>query len=79
MKKWIEYQSENGETWGILKDASDLPENESDSISQNGNHAVFRKEMATTDYVQVTLVPAARVIDDVKGQIGREKELVTIY
>jgi len=73
-KTWIEYHSENGEIWEILKDASSLTEDESDLISKNSNHAVLRKEMATTDFVQVALVPAARVVDDVKGQIGRDKE-----
>jgi hypothetical protein len=73
-KKWIEYHSEEGEIWEILKDVSDSSENGHDLVSQYGNHAVLRKEMATTDFVQVTLVPAARIVDDVKGQIGREKE-----
>lgn len=72
-KKWVEYHTEEGEIWEILKDVSEQ-ENDSDSISQSGNYAVLRKEMVAADIVQVTLVPAARIVDDVKGQIGRQKE-----
>jgi hypothetical protein len=72
--KWVEYHSEEGEIWEILKEESDFEKIESEEISRNGNCAVYRKEMATTDSIQVCLIPAARVIDDVSGKIGREKE-----
>lgn len=72
--KWVEYHSEEGEIWEILKEESDFEKIESEEISRNGNCAVYRKEMATTDSIQVCLIPAARVIDDVTGKIGREKE-----
>lgn len=71
-KKWIEYSTENGEIWQLFVDA-DYSEKEEDRISKNGNIAVMRRQMGTTDQVCITIIPSARIIDNVKKQIGRDR------
>ena len=71
-KKWIEYHSEDGDIWELLVDTSYV-ENENDKISDFGNHAVLRKVSSPADYVVVSILPSARIVDDVKNQIGKEK------
>lgn len=71
-KKWIEYATENGETWELFVDV-DYSEKEEDSISKDGSIAVMRRQMGTTDQVCITIIPSARIVDDVKNQIGRDK------
>ena len=71
-KKWIEYATENGETWELFVDV-DYSEKEEDSLSKDGSIAVMRRQMGTTDQVCITIIPSARIVDDVKNQIGRDK------
>jgi len=70
-KEWREYHSENGEIWEIFADSNDSEKAE-DLISKSGNSAVMRKYMKTLDYVQVTIIPCARIIDDIKKREGKE-------
>ncbi|AWH85504.1 hypothetical protein HYN59_10415 [Flavobacterium album] len=71
-KEWREYHSENGEVWEIFADSNDREKTE-DLISKSGNSAVIRKYMKTLDYVQVTIIPCARITDDIKKREGKEK------
>ncbi|MBO9690463.1 hypothetical protein [Chryseobacterium sp.] len=71
-KEWREYHSENGEIWEILADTNDNEKKE-DLISRSGSNAIMRKYMKTLDYIQVTIIPCARIIDDIKKREGKEK------
>ena len=70
--KWIEYFSENGDLWQLFVE-DDYQETQADTLAHNGNEAVTRREMPTIDKVQVTIIPAARIVDKVKGQVAKEK------
>ena len=70
--KWIEYFSENGDLWQLFVE-DDYQETQADTLAHNGNEAVTRTEMPAIDKVQVTIIPAARIVDKVKGQVAREK------
>ncbi|MDO4881569.1 MAG: hypothetical protein Q3983_09830 [Capnocytophaga sp.] len=70
--KWIEYFSEKGDVWQLFVE-DNYEETQADTIAHNGNEAVMRFEMPTTDKVQVTIIPAARTVDKIKGQVGNEK------
>lgn len=71
MKKWIEFHTENGEIWELFKNI-DEKDQEKDQISISGDLAVYRKEMLTADLVSVSVIPAARIIDDVTQRKGEE-------
>lgn len=71
-KEWREYHSDNGEIWEIFADSNDSEKKE-DLISESGNDAIMRKYMKTLDYAQVTIIPCARIIDDIKKREGKEK------
>ncbi|MCW1961470.1 hypothetical protein [Chryseobacterium viscerum] len=71
-KEWREYHSENGEIWEIFADTNDNEKKE-DLISRSGSNAIMRKYMKTLDYIQVTIIPCARIIDDIKKREGKEK------
>ena len=64
--KWIEYFSENGDLWQLFVE-DDYQETQADTLAHNGNEAVTRREMPAIDKVQVTIIPAARIVDKVKG------------
>ncbi|MFN4364436.1 hypothetical protein [Chryseobacterium hispalense] len=66
-KEWREYHSDNGEIWEIFADSNDSEKKE-DLISESGNDAIMRKYMKTLDYAQVTIIPCARIIDDIKKE-----------
>jgi len=70
--KWIEYFSENGDLWQLFVE-DDYQETQADTLAHNGNEAVTRTKMPTIDKVQVTIIPAARIVDKVKGQVAKEK------
>ncbi|HCN51479.1 MAG TPA: hypothetical protein DIT10_20735 [Chryseobacterium sp.] len=70
-KEWREYHSENGEVWEIFANTSDH-EHPEDLISNSGNHAIMRKYMETSDYVQVTIIPCARITDGITKREGKE-------
>ena len=70
--KWIEYFSENGDLWQLFVE-DDYQERQADTLAHNGNEAVTRREMPAIDKVQVTIIPAARIVDKVKGQVAGEK------
>lgn len=70
--KWIEYFSENGDLWQLFVE-DDYQETQADTLAHNGNEAVTRREMPAIDKVQVTIIPAARIVDKVKGQVAKEK------
>ena len=70
--KWIEYFSENGDLWQLFVE-DDYQETQADTLAHNGNEAVTRREMPAIDKVQVTIIPAARIVDKVKGQVAGEK------
>ena len=72
--KWIEYFSENGDLWQLFVE-DDYQETQADTLAHNGNEAVTRREMPAIDKVQVTIIPAARIVDKVKGQVAGEKLL----
>jgi hypothetical protein len=71
-KEWREFHSENGEIWELLVDHSE-PYLEKDMISKTGNHAVLKRNMISADYIITSIIPAARIVDDVTQKIGREK------
>ena len=70
--KWIEYFSENGDLWQLFVE-DDYQETQADTLAHNGNEAVTRREMPAIDKVQVTIIPAARIVNKVKGQVAKEK------
>ena len=70
--KWIEYFSENGDLWQLFVE-DDYQETQADTLAHNGNEAVTRREMPAIDKVQVTIIPASRIVDKVKGQVAKEK------
>ena len=70
--KWIEYFSENGDLWQLFVE-DDYQETQADTLAHNSNEAVTRREMPAIDKVQVTIIPAARIVDKVKGQVAGEK------
>lgn len=70
--KWIEYFLENGDLWQLFVE-DDYQERQADTLAHNGNEAVTRREMPAIDKVQVTIIPAARIVDKVKGQVAGEK------
>lgn len=72
--KWIEYHSEEGEIWEVFKTTLDENEDEKDLVSQKNNYAIYRKEMLSVDFIKTSIIPAARIVDDVSGKVGREKE-----
>ncbi len=71
-KEWREYHSESGEVWEILANTTDDEQTE-DLISKSGSDAVMRKYMKTLDYVQVTVIPCARIMDDIPKREGKGK------
>lgn len=71
-KEWREYHSESGEVWEILVNTADH-EHPEDLISNSGSHAIMRKYMETSDYVQVTIIPCARITDGITKREGKEK------
>lgn len=72
MKKWIEYSTENGEMWELFVD-NEYFEKEEDKLSKSGDFAIMRRQMESTDFIVTTIIPAARIVDHVKKQIGRDK------
>ncbi len=71
-KEWREFHSENGEIWELLINHSE-PHSELDMISKTGNHAVLKRNMSSTDYVTTSIIPAARIVDDVTQKLGKQK------
>ena len=69
-KKWIEYLSEEGSFWEFFVNDS-YQEKEEDCVSNTGEYAIMKRVMNTIDLVEVSITPAARIVDDAKSQIGR--------
>ena len=69
-KKWIEYLSEEGSFWEFFVNDS-YQEKEEDCVSNTGEYAIMKRVMNTIDLVEVSIIPAARIVDDAKSQIGR--------
>ncbi|WP_444943777.1 hypothetical protein ACJJIK_21165 [Microbulbifer sp. ZKSA006] len=71
--------SETDGAWLVLKD-KDEPELPVESISSNGQEAVMLKKCEPGDYVSVNILPAARIMDDVKKTVNYEKDFyVQLY
>lgn len=70
-KKWIEYITEFGDNYIFFKDLNEKHCYE-EELTEEGDVVIYRKEMFPSDFVCVSIIPAARIIDDVKNQIGYE-------
>ena len=73
MKEWREYISENDGSWMLLKDKNET-ETIDDLKSKNGCQAVIVKRCEPADVVSIQILPAARVVDNVKKTIHHEKK-----
>jgi hypothetical protein len=63
----MRYRCDQGHDWLIRRDENE-PECPEDQLCQEGHAAVTCRIEKPVDDVQVLLSPAARIVDDVKGQ-----------
>lgn len=73
MKAIWEYRCDFGHSWSVFRDedAGELPE---DAVCPFGHEAVTLHKSQLLNMVQVSLRPAARVVDSVTGRTGHEYE-----
>lgn len=67
MRVFRHYRCDQGHDWLIRRDENE-PERPEDQLCQEGHAAVTCRIEKPVDDVQVLLSPAARIVDDVKGQ-----------
>ena len=73
MKAYWEYRCDEGHSWTILR-GMDETENPDDARCPYGHEAVTLHKAPLLDMVQIAIRPAARVVDEVTGRVGREHE-----
>ncbi len=73
MKSYWVYACDHGHSWAIYRefDAAELP---GDPICPAGHEAVTLSRQPVVDRVEITIRPAARIVDPVKGQVGHDNE-----
>lgn len=73
MKSYWTYRCDHGHSWTIFRD-EDAVERADDGVCPFGHEAVTLSKHRLINAVQVSMRPAGRVVDPVKGQIGHEYE-----
>lgn len=77
MKAYWIYRCDEGHTWMLFRDENAV-ENPPDSVCPFGHEAVTLHKERMLDAVQVSLRPAARIVDRVKQQVGHEHEFYLV-
>ena len=72
MKVYWEYRCDYGHQWTLYRD-EDAVEQTEDTVCPLGHAAVTLHKSRPIDYVQITLKPAALIVDEVKKQVGWER------
>lgn len=73
MKAYWEYRCDEGHAWTVFRDV-DESENPDDAVCPFGHEAVTLHKALLLEMVQIAIRPAARVVDEKTGRIGREYE-----
>lgn len=74
MRVYFELSCDFGHQWGgFLDEDAEVPE-----VCPEGHEAVTLKKMPPVDQVQVTIRPAGRLVDPVKGQYAFENKVQVI-
>ena len=71
MKVYFELRCDFGHQWGGLLDANAGVS----EVCPEGHEAAILKKMPPIDHVQVTIRPAGRLVDPVKGQYAFENKV----
>jgi hypothetical protein len=72
MKVYWEYMCDYGHQWTLYRD-EDAVEQAEDTVCSFGHAAVVLHKSRPVDSVQITLKPAALMVDEVKNQIVWER------
>jgi hypothetical protein len=73
VKAYWHYKCDHGHAWTVFRDA-EADEDPADAVCPSGHEAVTLSKCPLLDVVQVSIRPAAQVIDSVTGRFGHEYE-----
>jgi hypothetical protein len=77
MKAYWHYRCDHGHSWVLFRE-EDAKESPEDIVCPYGHEAVTLTKRRLLDFVQVSLRPAAQIVDRVTGQTGHEYEFYVV-
>lgn len=66
-----------GHAWTVFRNLDD-EESPQEAVCPHGHEAVTLKKCRMLDYVQVSIRPAAQIVDDVTKRVGHEYEFYVV-